>query len=215
MEREGRLAARTKLDAGGRFSLPDLEVGRYLLRVEGTPLEQPIELHPEQGEVVVNLDAGPLAEVVSRSVISGRVRGGGGAVVMLIRQADGEEWVTMARDDGAYRFVDLPPGRYNALVYPGGSQVEGIQVDGRSEAQIELAVSGWGYTIGVASDVQKVGAIVVSTPGHKGLRVQAHGADWSSPVAVTGEATEYGQFAACITPLEVRLLHCDDRRCRG
>ena len=108
----------------------------------------------------------------------------------------------MARDDGAFRFVDLPPGRYNALVYPGGSQVEGIQVDGRSEAQIELAVSGWGYTIGVASDVQKVGAIVVSTPGHKGLRVQAHGADWSSPVAVTGEATEYGQFAACITPLE-------------
>ena len=165
-------------------------------------MEQPIELHPEQGEVVVNLDAGPLAEVVSRSVISGRVRGGGGAVVMLIRQADGEEWVTMARDDGAYRFVDLPPGRYNALVYPGGSQVEGIQVDGRSEAQIELAVSGWGYTIGVASDVQKVGAIVVSTPGYKGLRVQAHGADWSSPVAVTGEATEYGQFAACITPLE-------------
>jgi hypothetical protein len=43
---------------------------------------------------------------------------------------------------------------------------------------------------------------VVSTPGHKGLRVQAHGADWSSPVALTGEATEYGAFAASITPLD-------------
>jgi hypothetical protein len=202
LEREGRLAARTRLDAGGRFSLPDLEVGRYLLRVEGTPLQQPIELHPGQGEVVVNLDAGPPVEVISRSVIFGHVRGGAGAVVMLIRQADGEEWVTMARDDGAFRFVDLPPGRYKALVYPSGSQVEGIEVDGRSEKQIELAVSGWGYTIGVASDVQKVGAIVVSTAGHKGLRVQAHGADWSSPIAVTGESTEYGPFAACITPLE-------------
>jgi hypothetical protein len=202
LERDGRLAARTRLDAAGQFALPDLEVGRYLLRVEGTPLEQPIELFAGQGEVVVNLDAGSPADLISRSVISGHVRGGAGAVVMLMRQTDGEEWVTMARDDGTFRFIDLPPGYYNALVYPGGSQAEGIQVDGRSEAQVDLAVSGWGYSIGVASDVQKVGAIVVSTPGHTGLRVQAHGADWSSPIAVTGEAAEYGPFAACIMPLE-------------
>ena len=68
--------------------------------------------------------------------------------------------------------------------------------------QINLAVTGWGYTIGVASDVPKVGAIVVTTRGHKGLRVQAHAAEWSSEIALTGEAQEYGPFAACITPLD-------------
>ena len=73
---------------------------------------------------------------------------------------------------------------------------------GAARCKIDLAVAGWGYTVGVASDVQKVGAVVVTVPGHKGLRVQAHGPDWSSPIGVTGEATEYGQFAACITPLE-------------
>ncbi len=202
LHREDRLAARTRLEPGGRFSLPDLDVGRYVLRVEGTPLEQPIELQPEQGDVVINLDAGPAVDVVSRSVIWGRVRGGAGAVVMLMREADRAEWVTMARDDGAYRFVDLPPGRYEAFVYPGGTRADGIQLDGRGEVQVELAVAGWGYTVGVASDVQKVGAIVVTVAGHKGLRVQAHGPDWSSPIMLTGEATEYGQFAACITPLD-------------
>ena len=202
LHQEDRLAARTRLEPGGRFSLPDLDAGRYVLRVEGTPLEQAIELQPDQGEVVIKLDAGFPADVVSRSVISGRVRGGAGAVVMLVREADRAEWVTMARDDGSFRFVDLPPGRYDAFIYPGGTRADGIQLDGRGEVQIELAVSGWGYTVGVASDVQKVGAIVVSTPGHKGLRVQAHGADWSSSIAVTGEAVEYGQYAAIITPLE-------------
>ncbi len=201
-EREGRLAARTRLEAGGHFTLAELSAGRYLLRLVGTPLVQPIELTADQTEVLINLDAKPAAEQVGRSIIAGSVRGGAGAVVMLMREADGEEWVTMARDDGAFRFVDLPPGQYNALVYPNGSQVNGIMVDGRSEAEIILAVGGWGYTIGVASDVQKVGAVVIAVPGHKGLRVQAHAADWSSPIALTGEATEYGAFAACITPLE-------------
>ena len=202
LHQEDRLAARTRLEPGGRFSVPDLDAGRYVLRVEGTPLEQAIELQPDQGEVVVKLDAGLPVDVVSRSVISGRVEGGAGAVVMLVREADRAEWVTMARDDGSFRFVDLPPGRYDAFIYPSGTRADGIQLDGRSEVQIELAVSGWGYTVGVASDIQKVGAIVISTPGHKGLRVQAHGADWSSPIAVTGEAVEYGQYAAVITPLE-------------
>ena len=202
LHQEDRLAARTRLEPGGHFSLPDLDAGRYVLRVEGTPLEQAIELQPDQGEVVIKLDAGSPADVVSRSVISGHVRGGAGAVVMLLREADRAEWVTMARDDGAFRFVDLPPGRYDAFIYPGGTRADGIQLDGRGEVQIELAVSGWGYTVGVASDVQKVGAIVISTPGHKGLRVQAHGADWSSSIAVTGEAVEYGQYAAIITPME-------------
>ena len=128
LHREDRLAARTRLEPGGRFALPDLDVGRYVLSVEGTPLEQAIELQPGQDEVVVNLDAAPSVDVVSRSVIWGQVRGGAGAVVMLVRQADRAEWVTMARDDGAFRFVDLPPGRYDAFVYPAGTRVDDIHL---------------------------------------------------------------------------------------
>jgi hypothetical protein len=202
LELDGRLAARTRLEADGRFSIPDLQPGRYLLRLEGSSLVQPVELGADQREVVLNLDAVPATEVISRSIIGGQVAGGAGAVVMLLRQSDSEEWVTMARDDGSFRFVDLPPGAYKAFVYPSGSQVEGIRVDGRSEAQVNLSVSGWGYTLGIASDVPKVGAIVVATQGRKGLRVQAHASEWSSEIALTGEATDYGPFAACITPLD-------------
>lgn len=202
LELDGRLAARTRLEADGRFSIPELQPGRYLLRLEGSSLVQPIELGAEQQEVVLNLDAAPATEVISRSIVGGQVAGGAGAVVMLLRQSDGEEWVTMARDDGSFRFVDLPPGVYRAFVYPSGSQVEGIEVDGRGEAQVNLTVAGWGYTLGVASDVPKVGAIVVATQGHKGLRVQAHASEWSSEIALTGEAPDYGPFAALISPLD-------------
>lgn len=202
LELDGRLAARTRLDADSRFSIPELQPGRYLLRIEGSSLAQPVELGADQQEVFLTLDARPAAEVISRSVIAGQVAGGGGAVVMLLSEADGAEWVTMARDDGSYRFVDLPPGTYKALVYPNGSQVFGIRVDGRSEAQVNLSVFGWGYTLGIASDVPKVGAIVVATQGHKGLRVQAHASEWSSEIALTGEAPDYGPFAALISPLE-------------
>jgi len=202
LERDGLLVARTTLDAGSRFELPDLEPGRYVVRIAGGSLAQPVELSPDQPEVVVNLDAGRPVEVVSRSVIVGTVRGGAGAVVMLLRQVDGEEWVTMARDDGTFRFVDLPPGTYGARVYPSGSETGALQLDGRNEVAVELIVSGWGYTVSMVEDTLKIGAIAVTTPGRKGLRIQAHSADWSSEPVLTGTASDYGPFAALISPLE-------------
>ena len=205
VEQNDLVLVRTLLDAGGRFEVADLAPGPYTLRVEGSALAQPVQLTAGQREVLVNLDLGEPVEVISRSVVEGTVRGGAGAVVMLVRKADGEEWVTMAKDDGVYRFVDLPPGAYSVRVYPGGALVENIALDGRNRIEVSLAVAGWGYTIGVADDTQKVGAIVVTTPGHKGLRVQAHSADTSSEPVQTGTAPEYGDFACLLAPLDVGL----------
>ncbi|MBK8048404.1 MAG: carboxypeptidase regulatory-like domain-containing protein [Anaerolineales bacterium] len=139
----------------------------------------------------------------SAGVLFPGVRGGAGAVVMLVRSDDGEEWVTMARDDGGYRFIDLSPGGYSVRVHPAGTHRENIVLDGRNQVEADLAMTGWGYTVRIADDIQKVGAIVVTTPGRKGLRVQAHSAEWSSEAVLTGAVPEYGEHAAIITPLEV------------
>ncbi len=195
--------ARTTLDSANCFEVVDLEPGAYLLRVEGTNYAQPVELTAGQLELVLTLDlAGVPEQVMSRSILAGKVRGGAGAVVILVRALDGEEWVTMARDDGSYRFVDLPPGVYSVRVDPGGLQVDRVALDGRNQQTVDLAVTGWGYTVSVAEDVQKVGAIVISVPGRKNLRVQAHAAEWSSEPVCTGSARDYGDAAALIAPLD-------------
>ena len=100
LEKSGKEVARTTLDANSRYLIPDLLPGSYLLRVEGTAVEQTVSLLPGQESAVLNLDLSESMPSVSGSVIGGTVRGGAGAVVMLLRTSDGEEWVTMARDDG-------------------------------------------------------------------------------------------------------------------
>jgi hypothetical protein len=204
LERGGLLAARTALDEEARFELFELEPGEYLIRLEGTSVAQKVVLEADQREVAIKLDASPPVEVVSRSTLNGMVRGGAGAVVVLVRGDDGAEWVTLARDDGSFRFVDLPPGLYSARVDPGGAPVERIRLDGRNQVgDVTLAVAGWGYTITLDEDIQKIGAIVVATPGHRGLRVQVHGAEWSSAVVETGSAPDQGKDACYMAPLEV------------
>ena len=203
LERSGMLIARTSLDASGRFELFELDPGEYVIRLEGTSIAQAVVLEADQAELTVNLDAGPPAETVSRSTLAGVVRGGAGAVVVIVRASDGAEWVTLARDDGSFRFVDLPPGEYSARVDPGGVAVERIRLDGRNHVDdVKLAVAGWGYIITLDEDIQKIGAIVVATPGHKHLRVQVHGAEWSSAVVETGSAPDQGKDACYLAPLE-------------
>src|SRR5204863_5564979 len=105
VEKGGRERARALLDANSRYTIPELLPGSYLVRIPGAQIEQMVELTPDQPEVVLNLDLTPPTVVVRRSQISGGVRGGSRAEVMLLRSNDGEEWVTMARNDGSFRFV--------------------------------------------------------------------------------------------------------------
>ncbi len=202
LEKGGAEVARTTLDANSRYAMPDLLPGNYTLRVEGTAVEQAISLAPGQETTVLNLDLSEVAANSSSSVIGGKVRGGAGAVVILLRTGDGEEWVTMARDDGTFRFIDLPPGTYNVRVQGEGSRTEGIVLDGKEPREVELATAGWGYTIQSRDEVNKIGAIRCSVEGHADLVVQAHTGDRSSDPVVTGSAPVYGNYACEIGPLE-------------
>jgi hypothetical protein len=201
LERNGVERTRVELDASSRYTIPGLLPGGYVLRVPGTPVEQPVEIAAGQREVVLNLDAAQIDKNLSRSQISGFVRGGSGAVLSLVRGGDGQEWVTMARSDGSYRFVDLPTGTYSLRVNPDGSRVDNISLDGANQRTLNLAVAGWGYTIR-SLDSLNTGSVYCSVEGKKGMAVQAHAGDWSSEAVQTGSAPDVSPYACAIGPLD-------------
>ncbi|HMN28107.1 MAG TPA: carboxypeptidase-like regulatory domain-containing protein, partial [Caldilineaceae bacterium] len=201
LERNGVERMRVELDAQSRYQMTGLLPGSYVLRLLDTAVEQPVELTPGRREVVVNLDGAPAQAGLSRSQISGAVRGGSGAVVSLVRAGDGQEWVTMARSDGLYRFVDLPAGAYSVRVNPEGSRVDQVVLDGANQRTVNLAVAGWGYTIRPL-DGQNLATLYCSVEGQKNVTVQAHSGDWSSPPVRTGSAPEISPYGCVISPLE-------------
>lgn len=86
-------------------------------------------------------------EVAANSVIAGHVRGGAGASLWLVR-SDGVLYRTIARTDGAYRFVDLARGRYTLWVdRPPGSRREHIELDGHNQVEVRLTVDRWGHEV--------------------------------------------------------------------
>ena len=203
LEKGGVEVARATLDANSRYVIPDLLPGNYSLRVEGTAIEQPVNLTPGQASAIVNLD---LAETfaLSGSTLTGKVRGGAGAVVLLLRTSDGEEWVTMAKDEGSFKFVDLPPGFYNARVQGEGSHASGIMLDGKNVREVELAVAGWGHTIQTVETTGAHGAAIRCRVENKtGITVRAHNGDWHSEAVATGSAPEIGPDACEISVPEV------------
>lgn len=202
LEQNGKEVTRVTLDANSRYAFPELLPGNYTLRVANTKVETAVSLAPGQEELLLNLDLSAAAPENSASAIVGKVAGGAGAVVMLLRSSDGEEWVTMARDDGAFRFVDLPPGVYALRVQGNGSRVEGVTLDGRNQREVELAVAGWGHTVRMYEEAGRGGAIRCSAAGHADLRVQVHTGGWSSEPVRTGSAPHLGPFACEIAPLE-------------
>ena len=80
-------------------------------------------------------------------VLSGKVRGGAGAQVRLIH-SDGFGYESIAGQNGVYRFVNLPAGRYSLEVTsPAGSRVEAIDVAPAQEMVCDLSAYGWGYEV--------------------------------------------------------------------
>ncbi len=226
LERKGEERARVELDAGNRYRFPDLDPGTYTVRVEGTPFVEAVTLSAERPETVLDLDLSTLDRGISDSSIVGHVDGGAGVVVVLLRVEDGEEWVTMAHEDGSFRFVDLPEGSYNIRVYPEGSRVDGIELDGTNQREVALAVDGWGYTVrqepledagstdsdrendtgnkGGSEDTTVTEVIRCVVDGHKNLAVQARAVGWKSESVLTGSAPQYGEFACLIPILSAR-----------
>lgn len=202
LEKGGAEVAHTSLDARSRYEVPNLLPGSYTLRVEGTGVSEEVRLLPGQEEAIVDLDLSQAGAEASASTVQGTARGGAGAVVVLLRTNDGEEWVTMAREDGTFRFVDLPPGVYNVRVQDGGTRRDGISLDGMRQEEVELAVSGWGHTVRSSGRSRTDGAICVSVEGQPNLSVTAHAGEWSSEPVQTGSAPELGENVCVISPLE-------------
>lgn len=202
LEKNGQEKARVTLDNNSHYTIPELGPGSYVLRIPGTAVEEAIELSAGQNELVVNFDLTPTGPALRQSRVEGTVRGGSGAVLLLVRASDGEEWVTMARSDGSFRFVDLPPGEYSLRVNPQGSRVDRLVLDGLNQRQVELAVAGWGYTIRTAPPQLNPNLVYCVVEGQRGLPVQIHGGEWSSDVIYTGTTPELGEFGCALGPLE-------------
>ncbi|MEZ4863224.1 MAG: carboxypeptidase-like regulatory domain-containing protein [Caldilineaceae bacterium] len=202
LERNGQEINRVTLDQNSRYVMPNLASGAYLLRIEGAGVEQKVELAVGQHEMVVNFDLTPASAPVNRSRIEGSVRGGSGAVLLLVRAGDGKEWVTMARDDGSFRFVDLPSGEYSLRVNPEGSRIDRIMLDGINQRQVELAVAGWGHTTRTAAEGMPGNRLYCRVDGYRGLPVRVYAGEWSSEPVYTGTASEIGDFACMVGPLE-------------
>lgn len=82
-----------------------------------------------------------------QGIITGKVRGGAGAELQLTH-SDGLAYGSIARPDGSFRFIHLPPGQYSlAVAKPAGSRVDGIELAAAGEVSVPLAAYGWGFEI--------------------------------------------------------------------
>lgn len=198
--------AKAELDEQSRYQFPHLAPGIYTLRIPGTNVEQIVSLTAGQEELVLDFDLAPTRAPVNKSRLEGTVRGGAGAMLLLVRSEDGEEWAAMVKEDGTFRFVDLPAGEYSLRVNPLGSRFDRIVLDGLNQRDVELAVAGWGYTIRPLSAAQqkqaKLNSMYVSVEGQRGLPVRVHAGEWSSEPVYTGTAPEIGENACELTGLE-------------
>lgn len=221
LDKAGEEQARVVLDNSNRYRFPDLAPGQYVVRVADTDVIEAVTLTPDQNEFVLDLDLSAQGQSSGQSVVEGVVHGGAGAIVMLVRNHDGQEWVTMAQHDGAFRFVDLPAGLYSVRVHPHGSRVAHLALDGENHQQIELSLEGWGYVIQYDEPSNADGRQATSSmrgerqswvrcavAGYKSLPVYAYTAGWRSETVETGSATALGEFAC-----EIDVSGCPEDEC--
>ncbi len=169
----------------------------------------------------------------SASLLSGHVRGGGdGATVVLTRYSafgDPDEWSTVAQADGAFRFVNLPAGEYGLAVYPSGSVVERLRLDGRERVEnVGLIKAGWGHTIrleeSTTADAETENGVVrctvldfASDEGGVGVgnrTVYVRRGEWRSlPMETSGEGRcDIRGLAAGVYTLVIENERGDDER---
>jgi hypothetical protein len=113
-----------------------------------------------EGEIPADPLGSPLGGgAVGRSILAGKVRGGAGAMVRLV-EAGGTGYTTVARQDGGFRFINLPAGRYCAWVLsPPGSRRDGLILDGENQEEVILSADGWGYELSYQEE-ERTGTIL-------------------------------------------------------
>ncbi|MDE0431486.1 MAG: carboxypeptidase-like regulatory domain-containing protein [Caldilineaceae bacterium] len=101
-----------------------------------------------EDEVTLSLSApGNWLPPSGEGVISGKVRGGAEAQLRLTH-SDGFAYESLTEMNGAFRFVELPAGRYSLEVFsPPGSRVDEIELAAGQKTGCELSVYGWGFEI--------------------------------------------------------------------
>lgn len=200
--RAGHRVAEVALDSTGVFEFADLAEGLYVLQIPDAHYSEEVLLQQGQREVVVRLSLPLPPAAAGRSSVEGHVAGGAGAGVLLVHKQSGEEWVTLVREDGSYRFVGLAAGDYSLRVEPAGTELETLKLNGRDPATVDLRLAGWGYTVRPAETTAGIGAVVVSVPRHPGLRVVVHGTEGVVAEGISGTAPDEGAAACRITGLE-------------
>jgi hypothetical protein len=131
--KDGKEVARKSLAADETFRFPSLGAGDYVVAVEGTDFKSAVTRVNGRDQVMLDLTL-----VLRQSTISGKVKGGAGRTVSLLKGTTEVAKQAVAPDE-TYKFTGLEAGAYRVTLQ--GTQVasEVLNVNGVNAATADLA----------------------------------------------------------------------------
>jgi len=196
---DGPVSHATDVAPDETFRFERLPAGRYRLMVHGTELSREVTLLEGQSPLTVDMELTAVhIEPPRESVLRGRVSGGAGYKLRLSGTVDRE--TTIAADE-TYRFEKLPGGEYVLTVEGTTVSASGIQLSGREERVVDLALVGWTWAVQDGGPGPGFGVVRCSVEGIADLPVHLWTEGWSGIVQRTGSEPEYGPYACEFAPL--------------
>lgn len=213
-------------DADGRFSIPGLEAGPFLLSVD--PADPGSNEALAATGIAWHPDGGPANLVVERGAeITGRVTAPGGIVpadttIRVSPAGEGDEvWANLAvREDGGFRVVGLPPGRYDLVAsapgwlpasrtnLPPGAKDVVLEFGSGRRLEGEVRWRGGSPAIGVRIEARPLGR-------ETGSEVPGATSSADGAFAITGLTGEPYRMAVCPSSEHPRGLLLDRREPLG
>lgn len=141
LQTNGEEVARKSLSADETFRFTGLGAGEYVVAVEGTDLKSAVTRVNGRDQVMLDLTL-----VLRQSTISGKVRGGAGLSVSLLRGTSEVAAQTVAADE-TYRFTGLEAGAYRVSLSGTAVASELLNVNGVSAATADLTAPAQGRPI--------------------------------------------------------------------
>ena len=188
-----------------------LGVGKYLAQPDG--IDAVAELTVDGSRVMWITFAEQVAPAIPKGIIAGKVAGGGGRTVRLLRPpAAVPAAEVQAAADGSYRFEKVAPGSYTVQVLVGGPgtdvavQQAGVTLADAGPVQVDLAVPGQ-EAAGMRWSVEDGGAgpgfsvVRCQVAGQPGRAVSLWTWGWGGITQVSGSKPEYGPDACEFAPL--------------